>query len=55
MVPDMLQLSRATDTSHRSRRRVLRVIDSWVERPEVQWIRLVRRMVRRERILETRS
>jgi hypothetical protein len=55
MVPDMLQLMRATDTSHRSRRRVLNVIDSWVERLQVQWIRLVGRMARRERMVETRS
>lgn len=52
---DRLQLSRPRDRAQRIVRRMLRDMESFVDRPQLQWITEVRIMLRRERPDETKS
>ena len=55
MVLDKLQLSRPRDSAQRIVRRMLRDMESFVDRPQLQWITEVRSRLRRERPDETKS
>lgn len=55
IVLDRLQLSRPRDRAQRIARRMLREMESFVDRPQLQWITEVRIMLRRERPDETKS
>lgn len=50
-----LQLSRPRDSAQRIVRRMLSEMESFVDRPQLQWIIEVRMMLRRERPAETKS
>ena len=52
---DRLQLSRPRDRAQRIVRRMLSEMESFVDRPQLQWIIEVRMMLRRERPAETKS
>lgn len=49
-----LQLSRPRDSAQRIVRRMLSEMESFVDRPQLQWIIEVRMMLRRERPAETK-
>ena len=55
MVLAKLQLRRPRDSAQRIVRRMLSEIESFVDRPQLQWITEVRMMLRRERPDETKS
>lgn len=55
IVLDRLQLNRPRDRAQRIVRRMLRDMESFVDRPQLQWITEVRIMLRRERPDETKS
>jgi hypothetical protein len=55
IVPERDQQTRPREMAHRMRRIVFAVIESFGERPQLQWIRVVRRMFRRERAAAMRS
>lgn len=50
-----LQLRRPRDRAQRTVRRMLSDMESFVDRPQLQWIIEVRMMLRRERPAETKS
>lgn len=55
MVLARLQLRRPKDSAQRIVRRMLSDIESFVDRPQLQWIIEVRKMLRRERPDATKS
>lgn len=55
IVLERLQLNRPRDRAQRIVRRMLRDMESFVDRPQLQCITEVRRMLRRERPDETKS
>lgn len=55
IVLDKLQLRRPRERVQRIVRRMLRVMESFVDSPQLQWITEVRIMLRRERPDETKS
>jgi hypothetical protein len=55
IVPESDQQIRPREIAHRMRRIAFAVMDSFGERPQLQWIRVVRRMLRRERAAAMRS